>query len=63
MEKIIYLFLGLGKIYITDTEGVFICLLGSVGSGVEQFYEPSGVTVDMCGNIVIGDSKNNRVQV
>ena len=36
---------------------------GSYGTGPGQFNEPSGVTVDQCGNVLVADSRNNRVQV
>lgn len=38
-------------------------MIGSFGTGIMQFFEPSGISVDNYGNIAIGDSKNNRVQV
>lgn len=63
MENFILQFPGLSKIYITDLEGKFLRVFGSYGTGPLQFNEPSGVSVDNYGNIVIGDSKNNRVQV
>ncbi|XP_060592289.1 uncharacterized protein LOC132747003 isoform X2 [Ruditapes philippinarum] len=55
--------LGLSQIYITDLEGLSFKVIGMPGHEPQQFYEPSGISVDNYGNIVIGDSRNNRVQV
>ena len=49
--------------YITDTEGNLKTEFGELGDLPGNFVEPSGVVADGCGNIVIGDSKNNRIQV
>ena len=38
-------------------------MMGGLGKGPGQFKEPSGVTVDEYGNLLVADSKNNRVQV
>ncbi|XP_053407641.1 uncharacterized protein LOC123547410 [Mercenaria mercenaria] len=55
--------LGLSQIYITNLEGIFFKVIGCYGHGIMQFQEPSGISVDNYGNIVIGDSRNNRIQV
>ena len=49
--------------YLTDIHGGLIRSVGMYGTGPSQFIEPSGISVDGYGNMVIGDSKNNRVQV
>ena len=38
-------------------------MIGRYGRGPNEFYEPSGVTVDQMGHILVGDSKNNKVKV
>src|SRR5207247_2255682 len=35
---------------------------GSSGSGNGQFQNPTGVAVDVCGNVYITDASNNRIQ-
>lgn len=54
---------GCSKVYVTDMEGKYLRSFGSYGSGPRQFKEPSGISVDNFGNILVADSKNNRVQV
>lgn len=37
--------------------------LGSEGSEPGQFLRPQGVAIDGEGNIIVADSRNNRIQV
>ncbi|KAK3095009.1 hypothetical protein FSP39_009125 [Pinctada imbricata] len=55
--------LGASCVYIADSMGQTINTFGSYGSGPGQFREPSGVAIDAHGHIVIGDSKNDRLQI
>ena len=43
----------------TNIKGQF----GKLGVSDGDFREPSGITVDGSGHLLIADSKNNRVQV
>ncbi|KAL4231067.1 hypothetical protein ACF0H5_008650 [Mactra antiquata] len=55
--------LGISSVYITTFKGIFVRTVGWPGIGIQQFNEPSGITTDIYGNVVIADSRNNRVQV
>ena len=56
---------GLSKIYIVSLSGRTVRTFGQFSKEVLSgtFNEPSGVSVDSSGNIVIADSRNNRLQV
>ena len=54
---------GASCVYITDSSGQTVNTFGGYGVGAGRFHEPSGVAIDSSGNIIIGDSKNDRVQV
>ena len=56
-------FAGLSNVYITDLQGHFLRVIGQYGHGPMQFCEPSGIAVDRYGNIIVGDSRNNKVKV
>ncbi len=63
---------GSGKMYVVDTEnhriqvfdseGKFLIMFGSYGSGDGQFNNPNGVAVDGSGKIYVADTVNHRVQ-
>jgi len=38
-------------------------MLGSEGQGNGQFFRPNGVAVDLEGNILVTEGRNNRVQI
>lgn len=44
------------------SEGKYIALWGSAGTGNGQFDKPEGVAVDGSGNVYVGDSGNRRIQ-
>jgi hypothetical protein len=46
------------KIY--DSQGNFVSTIGSAGTGVDQYYRPSGVTQNAT-HIFIADTFNNRI--
>jgi sugar lactone lactonase YvrE len=45
------------------SNGTFITKWGSSGSGEGQFNRPENVAVDSSGNVYVGDTSNNRIQV
>lgn len=49
--------------YLTFLNGKTVKTFGTYGACVGEFKEPSGITVDAVGNWIVGDSKNNRLQV
>ena len=54
--------LGLNQIYILDPNNFeSVRIFGSSGAGDGQFNDPAGVAVDDVGNIVVADSRNNRL--
>ncbi len=56
--------LGRSIVFKTDLEGKIKLAFGNPGRAVGQINEPSGIHVDNDGQaIIVGDSKNNRVQV
>ncbi|XP_052771225.1 uncharacterized protein LOC128210920 [Mya arenaria] len=55
--------LGASVLYMTTLEGVLTRTLGGYGTGPTQLFEPSGISVDNYGNFLVGDSKNNRIQM
>lgn len=46
-----------------NTEGEFLLKFGSNGEGNGQFNAPTGVAVDVNGNIIVADWGNSRIQV
>ena len=57
------MFTGVSEVFVTDLYGKQLWRFGQFGSMPGQFREPSGVAADSCGNLVIADSKNDRIQV
>jgi DNA-binding beta-propeller fold protein YncE len=51
------------KVMIYTTGGGLVRVFGECGSGLGQFYAPSGVSVDSDGLIYIADLYDNRIQV
>ena len=62
------------KLYVADlaahrvevfsiSDGGHVASLGEIGSGLGQFYYPTGVATDEAGNVFISDMMNGRVQV
>lgn len=49
--------------YLSDLNGQTLGSFGGYGVQVGSFKEPSGIAVDAVGNWIVGDSKNNRLQV
>ncbi|XP_062600683.1 uncharacterized protein LOC134262320 [Saccostrea cucullata] len=62
-ERLIVSDLGCNCVYITDNCGEVLFKFGEYGVHSGQFKEPSGVTTDQQGHMLIGDSKNNRIQI
>ena len=48
---------------VFNTEGEFLLKFGSNGEGNGQFNAPTGVSVDVNGNIIVADWGNSRIQV
>ena len=46
-----------------NSEGEFLLKFGSNGEGNGQFNAPTGVAVDVNGNIIVADWGNSRIQV
>ncbi|XP_023231265.1 uncharacterized protein LOC111631279 isoform X2 [Centruroides sculpturatus] len=55
--------LGLSKMYKTNLLGEQIHVFGSYGKTPGNFNEPSGITLDSSDTMLIGDSKNDRIQI
>lgn len=56
--------LGRSIIFKTNFDGTIVKAFGTFGKRMSQFCEPSGIHVDYDGKaLLIGDSKNNRIQV
>jgi hypothetical protein len=55
--------LGRSIIYKTTLDGEILFAFGHHGKQKGQFNEPSGLFVDYNGTILVGDSKNARLQV
>lgn len=51
------------KMKVFNTEGEFLLKFGSNGEGNGQFNAPTGVAVDVNGNIIVADWGNSRIQV
>lgn len=45
-----------------DSDGNFIAVWGSQGSGIDQFYFPVSLALDRADNIYVADTGNSRVQ-
>lgn len=48
---------------VFTTEGELVLKFGSNGEGNGQFNAPTGVAVDVNGNIIVADWGNSRIQV
>lgn len=48
---------------VFSPEGEFLLKFGSNGEGNGQFNAPTGVAVDVNGNIIVADWGNSRIQV
>lgn len=55
--------LGRSIVYKTTLDGEILFAFGYHGKHKGEFNEPSGVYVDKNGVILVGDSKNDRLQV
>jgi tripartite motif-containing protein 71 len=60
-----------GNVYVADlagriekftTDGKFIKSWGSPGSADGQFRTPTGIAVDLSGNVYVADGGNDRIQ-
>ncbi|KAK3595304.1 hypothetical protein CHS0354_004453 [Potamilus streckersoni] len=60
-DNIIISDLGRSEIYVTTVDGRLRHTIGQKGHGPGEFFEPSGVVADGHGNLIIADSKNNRL--
>ena len=56
-------FLGVVNNKVFNSEGEFLLKFGSNGEGNGQFNAPTGVAVDVNGNIIVADWGNSRIQV
>ncbi len=57
------LFLLLCHDQVFTPEGELVLKFGSNGEGNGQFNAPTGVAVDINGNIIVADWGNSRIQV
>lgn len=48
---------------VYNADGEFLFKFGSHGEGNGQFNAPTGVAVDINGNIIVADWGNSRIQV
>ncbi len=55
---VFFVFLFMGQSYAQSP----LLLFGSSGTGNGEFHEPSGITIDSSGNILVADTKNHRIQ-
>ncbi|XP_023211937.1 tripartite motif-containing protein 2-like [Centruroides sculpturatus] len=55
--------LGLSKIYKTTVDGKLIKTFGTFGDNDGDLNEPSGIALDPKGTMLIGDSRNDRLQI
>jgi hypothetical protein len=55
--------LGRSIVYKTTLDGEILCAFGKNGRSKDEFNEPSGIYVDKNNNILVGDSKNDRLKV
>ena len=49
--------------YLINLEGELLHRFGCLGTADGLFNQPSGITVDMAGNWIVADSRNDRIQV
>ena len=54
---------GKSVVYKTDFDGNMLGAFGQYGRALGQFNEPSGITSEGDGVLLIADSRNNRIQV
>ena len=54
---------GQSRIYTTDFHGNMTHSFGRVGRNGGEFNEPSGITCDSSGMLLIADSRNDRIEV
>lgn len=54
---------GKSVIHISDIHGNAVGTFGHFGKNIGEFNEPSGITKDSSGMLLIADSRNNRIQV
>jgi len=52
-----------GRVQKFNAAGEFVKVAGSKGSGAGQLGEPTGIDVDVSGNLWVADWQNNRVSV
>lgn len=50
------------SITVYDLDGNVVAVIGSKGSGREQFFLPEGICVDNQGNVFVADTGNARIQ-
>ena len=55
--------MGLHKVYIVNMKDKKARVLGEYGAHPGFLNEPAGISCDGNGNIIVADSKNNRIQV
>lgn len=55
--------LGLSTVYVTDHFGRQLTYIGGPGFKLGLFRDPAGVAADGEGNVIVADSKNDRLQV
>lgn len=56
--------LGRSMVFKTNLKGEIVNVFGTFGKAPGQINEPSGIHVDYDGkSVLVGDSKNNRLQV
>lgn len=51
------------SLQVYSADGEFLFKFGSHGEGNGQFNAPTGVAVDVNGNIIVADWGNSRIQV
>jgi DNA-binding beta-propeller fold protein YncE len=51
------------RIQVFKTDGTFVRVMGSVGSGLGQFRYPYGLAEDNEGHLIVCEFGNNRVQM
>lgn len=57
------IFLFFCSVQVFTPEGELVLKFGSNGEGNGQFNAPTGVAVDINGNIIVADWGNSRIQV
>lgn len=51
-----------GSITVYNVDGEVVQIIGSSGSGREQFYQPEGMALDSNGTLFVADTGNARIQ-